>query len=263
MVIAAAMVIPLLAQQSVIMSPAELFALADATRDRGDYTLAEKFYRALIQNTDPDLRVEARFRLAMMLADHEKKYREAAIELRRILDEKPRAPRVRLELARIHAQLGNLGSARRELRAAEAAGLPPEVERTVRFYAAALQAMKPLGGSIEVALAPDNNINRATRADTLGTVIGNFALDQNAQARSGLGLSLRGQAYTRAPLGKQASLVVRLDVSTLLYGASAFNDVIFGMKAGPEWRSGSDRISVTAGPTWRWFANDPYAPRSA
>src|SRR6185369_6860231 len=101
----------------------------------------------------------------------------AAVEMRRILDEQPGAARVRLELARIDAQLGNLSAARRELRAAQAAGLPPEVERAVRFYATALQASRPFGGSIELALAPDSNINRATRADTLGTVIGNFTLN--------------------------------------------------------------------------------------
>ena len=49
------------------------------------------------------------------------------------------------------AMLGRLGAAEREIRAAQATGqLPPDVERAVRFYAAALAAAKPLGGSIEL-----------------------------------------------------------------------------------------------------------------
>jgi len=109
------------------MSPAQLFAFADAARDRGDFALAERAYRALATNPSPELRAEARFRLGMMLADRMGRPRDAAVEFRRILDEKPDAVRVRLELARIQAKLGRLGDARRELRAAEAAGLPPRL----------------------------------------------------------------------------------------------------------------------------------------
>src|SRR3546814_15887943 len=84
----------------------------------------------------------------MMLADDLERYSDAAIEFRRILDDKPDVARVRLELARMQAMLGNLTAARKELRAAEAAGLPPEVEQLVRFYSSALDARKPVGGSV-------------------------------------------------------------------------------------------------------------------
>ncbi|WP_343061146.1 surface lipoprotein assembly modifier [Novosphingobium flavum] len=245
--------------QTVQLTPAQLFVFADAARDQARFDVAEQAYRALAANPDPELRAEARFRLALMLADRQHKYREAAVELRRILDEKPGAARVRLELARIQALLGDLGAARRELRAAQAAGLPPEVERAVRFYAAALQAGKPFGGSIELALAPDSNINRATRSDTLGTVIGNFALDDNARARSGLGLALRGQAWLRQGLDRNASLLARISTSATLYRDPQFRDVTAGFQLGPEFRSGTDRITLTAGPTWRWYGTDPYS----
>lgn len=241
------------------MTPAQLFVFADAARDAGNFEIAETAYRALAGNPDPDLRTEARFRLGLMLADRQQKYREAAVEFRRILDEKPGAARVRLELARMDAQLGNLGAARREMRAAQAAGLPPEVERMVRFYAAALQARKPFGGSIELAFAPDSNINRATRSDTLGTVLGNFTLDQNAQARSGLGLAVRGQGYFRTGLDARSTLLVRLDTSANLYRDPQFHDVIVSLQAGPEFRSGADRITLSAGPTWRWYGAQPYS----
>ena len=241
------------------MSVAELFAFADAARDAGDFATAEQAYRALASNPDPELRTEARFRLALMLADKQKKIREAAVELRKILDEKPDAPRVRLELARMHALLGNVGAAERELRAAEAAGLPPEVERMVRFYANALSARKPFGGSVEVALAPDSNVNRATKSDTLGTVIGDFTLNEDAKARSGVGLALRGQAYARVPLGAKANWLTRLSTSADVYRDHTFDDYVVGVQSGVELTAGADRINLSAGPAWRWYGTDPYS----
>jgi hypothetical protein len=247
------------ARQTVTLTPAQLFLYADGARDAGDFAAAEAAYRALAANPDIELRTEARFRLAMMLADKQQKYREAAVELRKILDEKPKAARIRLELARMHAQLGNSGAAARELRAAEAAGLPPEVEQMVRFYANALTARKPFGGSLEVAIAPDSNINRATKSDTLGTVIGDFTLDEAAKAHSGVGLSLRGQTYARVPLAAKANMLARLSGSADIYRDHAFDDFILSLQVGPELVSGADRLSLSAGPGWRWYGTDPYS----
>ncbi len=245
--------------KAVELTAAELFAFADAARDNGDFASAETAYRALASNPDLELRSEARFRLGMMLADRQQKYREAATEFRRILDDKPDAARVRLELARMQAMLGNLGAAEREFRAASAAGLPPDVERMVRFYANALSARKPFGGSLELAIAPDSNINRATKSDTLGTVIGEFTLDEDAKAQSGIGLALRGQTYLRKPIGKAANLLARLSGSADIYRASQFDDFALGLQIGPEYTSGKDKIALSIGPTWRWYGTDPYS----
>jgi tetratricopeptide (TPR) repeat protein len=203
--------------QTATMSAAQLFAFADRARDSGDYRTAETAYRALAGNPDIELRTEARFRLALMLADKEMKYREAAVLLREILDEKPDVARVRLELARMQAQMGNLGAAERELRAAEAAGLPPEVERMVRFYTAALSSHRPYGANVEIAVAPDSNINRATRSETLGTIIGDFDLSEDARAQSGLGLSTQGQVWGRIDLSRHADLLARVSGSGTFY----------------------------------------------
>ena len=132
----------------------------------GDLDLAEQAYRALATNPDVGIRNEARFRLALMIAERQQRHREAAVLPRMILDEQPNVARVRLELARIQALLGNFAEARRELRAAEAAGLPPEVERLVRFFASSLYSGKAAGVNLDVALSPDSNINRTTRSET-------------------------------------------------------------------------------------------------
>ncbi len=64
------------------------------------------------------------------------------------------------------------------MRQAQAGGLPPEVARFVDRYSAALRDQKPLGASIDIAPAPDSNIDRATRSQTLGTVLGDFTFDE-------------------------------------------------------------------------------------
>jgi hypothetical protein len=244
---------------SAELSAAQLFAFADAARDRGDYRTAEAAYRALARDPAPELRAEARFRLAMMLADLEHRPRDAAVELRRILDEKPDAARVRLELARIDTILGDLSAARREIRAVQAGKLPPEVEQLVRFFSNALIARKRTGGSVEVALAPDSNINRATRLDSLGTVLGDFNLDEDARARSGLGLALRGQSYARLGIGGSTRMLLRVSGNANLYRRAQFDDVAVALQGGPEVSSGADRFTLSAGPTWRWYGNRPYS----
>ena len=194
--------------QMVSLTPAQLFDFAEQAKARADFVTAETAYRALATNPDIEIRTEARFRLALMLADQLHRPADAAIELRKILDEKPKAARVRLELARMDAQLGRPGAAARELRAAQAAGLPPEVQQLVRFYASAFEDQKPLGYSLGLAIAPDTNINRATKADTLGTIIGDFTLDENAKAQSGVGLALQGQVYGRLGIDPKTRLLV-------------------------------------------------------
>lgn len=215
-------------------------------------------YQALSHDPDIEIRNEARFRHAQLLTRMNKPA-EAAVLYRAILDEKPDASRVRLELAALLAQMGDLSGARHQLRQAQASGLPPEVAQVVNQYVAALRSLKPWGGSFELALAPDSNINRATDAKTLDTVIAPLDLSRDARARSGLGVKGSGQLYVRANLGKDLTLVPRMSGLGTLYRASQFNDISGSAQLGLEWRVKSDRFTPSAGYTWRWYGGDLYA----
>lgn len=215
-------------------------------------------YQALSHDPDIEIRNEARFRHAQLLTRMNKPA-EAAVLYRAILDEKPDASRVRLELAALLAQMGDLSGARHQLRQAQASGLPPEVAQVVNQYVAALRSLKPWGGSFELALAPDSNINRATDAKTLDTVIAPLDLSRDARARSGLGVKGSGQLYVRANLGKDLTLVPRVSGLGTLYRASQFNDISGSAQLGLEWRVKSDRFTPSAGYTWRWYGGDLYA----
>lgn len=245
-------------QRGIAISADQLLALADQARRGGDFAAAETAFRALLADPSVEVRSEARFRLAMMLVGL-KRLPEAAILLRQILDEQPNAQRVRLELAHVLDLMGNEAGARRALREAQAGGLPLDIARLVDRYSAALRAQKPVGASIDIALAPDSNINRATRSDTLGTILGDFALDENAKQRSGVGLALRGQGYARVPLSDKVNVLGRISGSADLYRASEFNDLALAIGLGPELRSGADRLSLEAGGLWRWFGGDAYS----
>jgi hypothetical protein len=243
----------------VQMTAAQLFDYADAARDAGQFETAENAYRALMQDANPEYRIEARFRLAQMYHQKQGKLREAATLYREILDQKPDAAGVRLELASVLAAMGDLSAARKELRAAQASGLPPEVEQLVRFYANALSSGKQFGGGLEVALAPSNNINRATGSDTLGTIIGDFIIDEDAKAKSGIGLSLRGQAYWRPTLSKNADLLVRISSSADLYKEKRFDDIVLQAEAGPQLKLGADRLAISGIVAHRWFGMESYS----
>lgn len=243
---------------TVKLDAKQLLMLAQRAEESGDSETAEAVYRALLDDPSIGVRSEARFLLAMLTVKHDR-LSEAAALLRTILDEQPQAQRVRLELAHLLDLMGDETGARRALREAQAGGLPPDVARIVDRYSAALRAQKPLGASIDFALAPDSNINRATRSGTLGTVLGDFILDDEAKQRSGLGLALRGQAYARLPVEASIKLFARISGSADLYRGSDYNDIALAPTLGPEIRSGADRISLEFGGLWRWFGGKAYS----
>jgi outer membrane protein len=234
------------------------FIAADEARDRRDYTLAERRYRTLIAETEGELRIEARFRLAVML-DSLGRQQEAAAELRAILAENPDAQGIRVILARMLAQSGDREGARREFRRAEDAGLPTDVQAVVRQFVDALRSSKPVGGSFSLSLVADSNVNRATRADTIDTVIAPFQLSEDARAQAGIGANLTGQVYARAYVGSQFRLLARLSSQGDLYDNSRFNDIRGGGQIGLEWATARDRISPGLGRSYRWFGGDRYA----
>ncbi len=242
----------------IAVSADQLLILADRARRAGDLATAETAYSALFADPSIEVRSEGRFRLAMMLIGL-RRLAEAATLLRAILDEQPNAQRVRLELAQVLDLMGDEAGARRALREAQAGGLPPDVARFVDRYSTALRAQKPIGASIDIAVAPDSNINRATRSDTLGTVLGDFELDKDAKQRSGIGLALRGQGYARIPLGGNANMLGRVSGSADLYRDRQFSDLALAVGVGPELRSGADRLSLEVGSLWRWFGGVSYS----
>jgi hypothetical protein len=240
------------------LSASQMFALADQATDKGDTQTAEAIYRAMFVDASPDIRIEARFRLAM-LESKRGNLSQAAVLLREVVDARPSASRARLELAGVLDRMGDKDGAWRQIRAVQAGGLPPAVARLVDRYSEALRAQRPFGASFEIALAPDSNINHATSSDKLGTVLGDFDIGSESKARSGTGVSFQGQAYRRFSVGNVGrDLLVRLSGLGNLYGKSRFNDLVLDLGAGPELQIGSNRVNLEAGASQRWYGQKSY-----
>jgi hypothetical protein len=244
--------------RTLVLGPAQMFRLAEIAEGKSDLAMAFAIYAALEGNPNGDIRAEARFRQAKALM-RQSRNREAAVLLRRVLDDKPNAVGVRLELARQLQLLGEPDAAWREVRAIRASRLPPEAARLVDRYSEALRAARPAGASLEIALAPDSNINHATRSDTLGTVIGNFDIGDDAKAKSGTGVALQGQVYRRLRVGHgDANLLARASGFADLYRKARFNDIALDFAAGPELQLGGDRLNLEAGVLQHWYGQKPF-----
>jgi len=244
------------------LSASQLFELADQQARADHPRVAISIYEALARDPELEIRSEARFREGMLLSSL-KRYREAAVVFRRLLDEKPDAARVRLELARVLALIGDEGAARRELRQAQATGLPPQVAAAVGQFDQALRSHKPFGGTVEVGLAPDSNINRATQSRTLDTIIAPLTLSSDARQQPGLGVHLSGQAYAKFRICGTVVFVPRVASVATLYRKRSFNDVSSSASLGLEWQRHRDRITPSLGETWRWYGGKSYARTDA
>jgi hypothetical protein len=244
------------ATRTVIFTPAQMLGLAELAQQKGDISTSSALYVALEANPDADIRAEARFRHARQLIAL-KRNTEAAILLRRVVDDKPEAVAARLELAHALQLLGNTNAALRELRNVQSSGLPPAVARLIDRYSAGLRARRPFGASVEIGIAPDSNINRATRSDTLGTVFGEFQITDDGQAKSGTGLSLDAQVFRRLPVAASTNLVLRASGFANLYRRGRFNEVAADLAVGPEFSLGRDPLQLEFGATQRWFGQKP------
>ena len=232
-----------------------LAAQMDASGRSGD---AAFLLSALTKDADAEIRAEARFRLAALkrragdLATATRLYRE-------ILAERPAALPVRLELAEVLALQGEEDAARRELRRARSVGLPPDVARLVDQFATALRSERRLGASMEIGIAPDSNINRATRDRTveIGTIP--FDLSEDARAQSGLGMNLSGQAFWRPRLNDTASMLFSLSGNGNIYGREEFTDIAFSFSGGPELILGQLRWRPALITGQRWYGGNAYS----
>ena len=241
----------------VTLKPAELFDLAERLAAAKRISDAEAVLHSLTANRDADVRAEARFRLGN-LRRNTGDLAGAAAAYRQLLDEKPDAAPVRLELARVLAQMGHEDAALGQLRRASSGGLPEDVVQVVDKFRLALRSRRRSGGSIELGLAPDTNINRATSLSTVLIGSNPISLSSEAQAHSGVGATIGSQVFWRPAINPDTNLLFTASASATLYRQSAFNDISLSVAAGPELLRGRSRYRPAAVYVRRWFGNQRY-----
>jgi outer membrane protein TolC len=90
---------------TIQVSAGQLFEIADAAAAKGDQATAERAYEALIGDPSQEIRLEARFRLAM-LEGKRGNLPKATRLLQVILDHRPDSARARVELAILSENMG-------------------------------------------------------------------------------------------------------------------------------------------------------------
>lgn len=239
--------------QTIQVDSRSLLTLAQRMEAAGQTGNSEAIYRSMLSDRDRRFRNEARFRLSGLLAKREE-HKEAALLLRDLLAEQPDASAARLRLAELLMAMGNEAAARHELRALQAdRRLPTDVARMIDRWSNALIAQRPYGFDVSLALAPDSNINRATRSDTLGTIIGDFDISDDGKAKTGTGIAFQAQAFDRIRLSNRANIVGRAITAGNLYKDKDYRDIGVDFLVGPEMRIGSVRLNAEAGIGRRWY----------
>jgi tetratricopeptide (TPR) repeat protein len=234
-----------------------MFAAADELAAQGDLAGAAQLLQALTEDPHPELRAEARFRLAAVrekLGD----LKGAVAALRDLLAEQPGANPARLELARILSRLGDIKAAKAQLAAADVMGLPPAVEQNVRRFASTLRTSKERELTAELTAGPDSNVNRSTSSLFIDTIIAPFELDADARRQSALGFTGSARGYSRDRIGGITLLSnagLRADLST----KPRFNDIQMAVDSGPEIALARTRIRPAAVYERRWFGGNLFS----
>lgn len=206
----------------------------------------------------PGFTLQTRF-LTGYMAAQEGDFAGAARAYKAILADDPSQTRVRLELSRAMMALGQGAAADRQLRLAQQSReLDPDLARLVRGAREIIRSRRAFRADLSLGLAPDTNINNATDARTVTVRLGEFelplSLNDDARARSGLGVTANGSATTRLPVGNDLFFLGNLDASGTNYPGARFDDYLVQAAAGGETQV-SDTVSASlqAIGAQRWF----------
>ncbi len=209
-------------------------------------------------------------------------YNLAIRSFRTILVKDPSLLRVRLELGRALFSRGNctrppanlvkhlLGddcwAAEQHFLRVLGADVPPQVMLNVRRFIQICRARKRATGSLNLAIAPDTNVNTSTSAQTINIFGLPFQLDDQARATSGIGLVASLGTEIQRPLPKfkwMPGSAVRLRVGGTIYrreySGGEFDDSNYGIYAGPRFISNKGQMSVMFQADRRTVNGRPYS----
>lgn len=209
-------------------------------------------------------------------------YNTAVHAFRDMLVRNPRQARVRLELARSLFQRGNcitppknlvkhlLGddcwAAEQHFLRVLGTDIPPQVALNVRRFIQICRARKRANGSLSLALAPDTNVNTSTSAQTVDIFGLPFQLDDQARAKSGIGLVGAFGTEVQLPMpkpkwipGTVARLRVGGNVFRREYSGGEFDDYNYSMYAGPRFLGRKGQYSILMQADRRQVNGRPYS----
>jgi tetratricopeptide (TPR) repeat protein len=216
----------------------------------GDLADAKKVLASLEAANPRDDEVQF---LLGLIAVQEKDYPSAIARFRRVLVDQPRAPRVRLELARAFYLAKDYDNAERQFRFARAGDLPEAAKANIDKYLVAIRDQREVSYSLAAAVEPDTDINRGPSLSTVTLYGLPFVLSPQARAASGTGFSGDASLDYSPHLGGGWRLRLGGQADTLDYGQRQFDDSSVGVYAGPRWVGGRWDASLLATGFQRWY----------
>ncbi|AIT81028.1 hypothetical protein JI59_15180 [Novosphingobium pentaromativorans US6-1] len=232
------------------LSADDVLALAGKLIDAGRYEEAQVLLDRLA--ADGAGGVERAF-LDGMLALARKDYPQAERLLRKILEGDPSLVRVRLELARTLFLAKKDEQADYQFRLAIAEHPPETVIANIARFREAIRARRAWRFNVNIGIAPDTNINSATNKEQVDIFGLPFKLDDNARARSGIGMVAGGDASVRLWRFSKVPVYLGAYGRVLRYKDHDFDDIYVGGEAGPEFRLSGGRLRATATAFQRWY----------
>lgn len=181
------------------------------------FTLAYQLALGMYNNWEGDEQFDFNFALAAAQTAH---YNEAIFPFERLLEAHPNNLRFRLELARCHFFLNNLGAAEREFKLVAANKPPAEVKDHIERFLTRIaekkqQVTRSWQAGVGLALGYDSNINAAADLDAIDatfytnnspTLTGVLTLEDEQKSQASSYYQLQGYGQYQLPLSKRTSI---------------------------------------------------------
>lgn len=236
------------------LSADDILAIAGRLIDAGKYDEAQTLLDRLA--TDDVGGVEREF-LGGMIALARKDYARAEVLLRKILLGDPSLVRVRLELARTLFLARKDEDADYHFRLAIAERPSEAVIANISRFREAIRARRAWRFNVNIGIAPDSNINSATYKEGVDIFGLPFQLDKSAQALSGTGIIVGGDASLRLRRGRNVPIYLSAYGRMVRYPDHRFDDIYVGGEAGPEFKLAGGRLRAAVTGIRRWYGGDP------
>lgn len=144
--------------------------------------------------------------------------------LERLVAAAPRAPEFRLELAAALGQLGQTERALYHIEIARSAGLPAEMDQRVAAYAQTLEKPKILNGHFSIAIVPESNAVKRTRATDIALFGLPFRINPEARAKAATGVAIGAGVVASPQIAPGWQAQVGLALTFRLFDGKATDD---------------------------------------
>lgn len=183
---------------------------------------------------------------------------EAIAAFHRILVDRPELVRVRLELARSFYLKGDDGLSREHFERVLAGNPHPVIASNIRRFLVSIRQRRRWNGYFSITLAPDNNINTSSDAETVHLYGLPFRRDGDAAPRSGVGVALRSGGEYEHPLSSTLQLRAGGNISRTEYEGQDFDQTSLAAHVGPRWLTNNGtEISLLGSARRQWSGGKP------